>query len=134
LVRTTSSTIIIDDESEGSLKLMDLELIPGTVAVEVTGLERRDSFGARYIEALKIESEGSDDGVESIFELSGELQAIDASTITVLDVKMDADDGAFDGVSRADLQDLLVADAPVFVEVVYTFEAGYVATEIKLED
>jgi hypothetical protein len=134
LVRTTSSTIINDDESEGSLKLMDLELIPGTVAVEVTGLERRDSFGATYIEALKIESEGSDDGVESIFELSGELQAIDASTITVLDVKMDADDGAFDGVSRADLQDLLVADAPVFVEVVYTFEAGYVATEIKLED
>jgi hypothetical protein len=136
VVRTTSSTTVTDDESESSLTLIDLVSSAGTVVVEVTGLERIDGSGTTYIEALKIESEGADDGVDSSFELSGELQAIDGSSITVLGVKMDANDGAFDGVSRSDLQTLLASEEPVFIEVGYRTSlvgTGYEATDIELE-
>ncbi|AOY86744.1 hypothetical protein BKP64_00325 [Marinobacter salinus] len=137
IVRTTSSTTITDDESESRLTLTDLVSSAGTVLVEVAGLERQDGSGTTYIDAIKIESEGPDDGVDSSFELAGELQAIDGFSITVLGVKMDANDGAFDGVSRTSLQNLLASGAPVYIEVVYTTSSvgtGYVATEIELEE
>lgn len=134
-IRVTPLTIITDDNDSSRLKLADLV---GSYEVDVEGIEREDGNGNVFVEALKIEREELDDDAGE-FELEGKLRQIDALSITVLGVRMTAETGAFENVSRSELEQMvnpLTGEFPI-VEVNYVptvvGQHPYRATDIELE-
>ncbi|NMT61996.1 DUF5666 domain-containing protein [Marinobacter orientalis] len=139
-VQVTSFTIITDNDNDSRTSLENL--FAGD-QVEVEGVEREDSSGRIFLEALKIEREESeDDGEEQReFELEGKLRGIDDLSITVLGVRMTADASAFDDdAPRWEIEQLVnpvTGEFPV-VEVDYlpvvVGQYPYEATDIELEE
>ncbi len=133
LVQLTPLTIITDDDGEQRLTLLDLET---NFALEVDGIERLNSEGTAFLEALKIEQD--DDTPSNEFELTGHVSAMSNDDIQVLGVDMRINSSTkFDGTSRAELQAMVMDDTvkPPRVEVVYEELSGfYIVKEIDLEE
>ncbi|WP_339782649.1 DUF5666 domain-containing protein [uncultured Marinobacter sp.] len=136
-VLVTSRTIITDDDEGDRLTINDL--IPGAnnVFVEIAGLVKEDRNGAVYIEAVQVELESSGDADK--FEIEGVLAQGDLTltSIRMLGVSITASDPVFDGITRAELLDLLENGEKVVVEVTYkkepTSPSGYEALSIELD-
>ncbi len=132
LVRVTPLTIISDDEDDRRIGFDDLN---GAFELEVEGIERSDQAGTVFLEAVKIEREPIDDAE---FELTGRLTAIDSATITVLGVRIAADNSAFEDGNRALVRDLFSDGERPLLEVEYIESPvgsnNYVADEVELED
>jgi len=135
LVQATPSTIITGDDDDGRI---DFEGLFSGDEAEVEGIEKEDSSGNVFLEALKIEREDpEDDGDESLeFELEGKLRAMDSQSITVLGVRINTDtDTEFDDTNRDDLQDLVDDGNQPVIEVEYeALNGGYLADEIELTE
>ncbi len=132
LVRVTPLTIISDDEDDRRIGFNDLN---GAFELEVEGIERSDQTGAVFLDAVKIEREPIEDAE---FELTGRLTAIDSATITVLGVRIAADNSAFEDGNRALVRDLFSEGQRPLLEVEYIESPvgsnNYVADEVELED
>ncbi len=130
LVQLTSLTIITGDE-EQRLKLLDLE---ADLVLEVEGIERRDSEGRVFLEAIKIEQDDETPDLE--FELSGRVTAIVGNDIRILGVDMRLDDATeYDGTSKAGLKEKVDLGENPMVEVEYEARSGaYFIVEIKLDE
>lgn len=148
LVQVTPQTIISDDEGDdddGDTRI-DLADLNGNYELEVEGIERTDDNDRVFLEATKIEREEEDDEEDgegssgNEFELTGRLTDIDATTITVLGVRMQAEVGEteFDNVSRAQLEaDFGAGERPV-IEVEYSevpaASGSFIADEVEPDD
>ncbi|WP_153045459.1 DUF5666 domain-containing protein [Marinobacter salexigens] len=130
LVQLTPLTVITDD-SERRLKLSNLE---ADFSLEVEGIERENSEGQTFLEALKIEQD--DDAPGSEYELTGRVAGMAGNDIRVLGVDMRLDsETEYDGVTKAGLQAKIDKDERPMVEVEYELRSGaYVITEIKLDE
>lgn len=132
LVQLTPLTIITDDDGEKRLALSDLE---ADLTLEVEGIERVNSGGEAFLEALKIEQD--DDAPDSELELVGRVSRMSNDDIWVLGVKMRISSATeFDDISKSCLQYLVDSKKRPRVEVVYRSEAygGYTIREIELEE
>lgn len=138
LVQVTPQTIISDDDGDTRIDLADLN---GNYDLEVEGIERTDDNDRVFLEATKIEREEDGEGSSgNEFELTGRLTDIDATTLTVLGVRMQAEVGEteFDNVSRAQLEaDFGAGERPV-IEVEYTevpaASGNFIADEVEPDD
>jgi hypothetical protein len=136
-VRVTPQTMITDDESDERLKFNDLNpalVQPKIVSVEVSGLERKNEFGATYIDALQIERELSDDAANE-YELEGRLQGIKGYDIQLLGTWIRTTEGAFKApLSLSALKDKYAGDI-IVLEVTYksilSGTTDYSATSIE---
>ena len=135
LVQATPSTVISGDDNDERINFEDLFLGD---EVEVEGIEREDSSGNVFLEALKIEREEpeDDDGEPVEFELEGKLRAMDDQSITVLGVRISTDmDTDFGETGESALQELVDDGNQPVVEVEYEDVGGsYLADEIELEE
>lgn len=135
-IQVTPLTIITDDD-DSRIELVDLV---GNYEIEVEGVEREDSNGDPFLEALKIEREDLDDDEADDFELEGKLRDIDSLSISVLGVRMTAENSAFDDMTRQELAQLVKPETEEFplIEVGYIFAVSgqypYRAEEIELEE
>jgi hypothetical protein len=136
-VRVTPQTMITDDESDERLKFNDLNpalVQPKIVSVEVSGLEKKNEFGATYIDALQIERELSDDA-ENEYELEGRLEDIKGYDIQLLGTWIRTTEGAFKApLSLSALKDKYAGDI-IVLEVTYksilSGTTDYSATSIE---
>tara|TARA_R110001599_G_scaffold233447_1_gene432650 strand:- start:1586 stop:3196 length:1611 start_codon:yes stop_codon:yes gene_type:complete len=134
LVQATPSTIITGDDDNGRIDFEDL--FSGDEA-EVEGIEKEDSRGNVFLEALKIEREDpEDDGDEPVeFELEGKLRAMDSQSITVLGVLINTDMSTEFDTDESTLQGLVDDGNQPLIEVEYeALNGGYLADEIELEE
>lgn len=141
-VQMTSLTVIIDDDDSGRTPDQSLQSLRLGDEVEVEGIEREGDNGNIFLEALKIEREEpeDDDDSPSEFELEGKVRQIDDFSITVLGVRMTAENSAFEGNDRSQVASQvnpLTGEFPI-VEVGYEpIIVGlypYRATDIELDD
>lgn len=132
LVQATPLTIVTGDDDDVRIDFEDLFIGD---EVEVEGIEREDSSGGVFLEALKIEREEPEDDGEVAFELEGKLRAIDEQSITVLGVRISTDvNTEFDDTSRDALRDLVDDGGQPVLEVEYEEVGGdYLADEIELK-
>jgi hypothetical protein len=138
LVQATPLTIITGDDDD---ERIDFDKLFSGDEVEIEGIEREDSLGNVFLEALKIEREKpeEEDDKQTEFELEGKLRATGPNSITVLDVEMGADFAAL-GCTQNELQNLIDSQTGTFpiVEVGYSLAVSgsfsYTATDIELED
>ncbi|MBD3642393.1 MAG: hypothetical protein HUJ18_15465 [Marinobacter sp.] len=131
LVQVSPLTIITDDDDETRLTLGDLQT---SLELTVKGVDRFNSDGSGYLEALVIER--GDDPAASEYELTGRITEMVSDRIRVLGLDLYATtDTVFDDIQQSELQAMVDAGQQPVVEAEYRFNgARYEIQEIELEE